>query len=274
MTTGPSLRGRAASGQEFDGHRTDVMRSVLEGHVNLAHSAILLDVDGTLLDIAPTPSSIRVPASLISSLAELRNRMGGAIALISGRSLAALDRIFAPLRLPAIGGHGAELRLHDGGDSEIRQVDPLDDSLRERLFNIGKVTPGILVEDKDYAIALHYRLAPEVERGLHKEVAAICAQSKAQDLHMLHGKSVVEVKSAHFNKGTAVRDLMQHAPFKGRRPIFIGDDVTDEDVFPVLPAFGGIGLPVGRAMDGVASAFASPRNVRDWLARLSANGKS
>src|SRR5262249_31966232 len=180
-----------------------------------------------------------------------------------------LSRMLGPCGPPAIGGHGAELRLRADGETEALQADPLDDGLRARLSNIGKVTPGILIEDKDYAIALHYRLAPDVERALHKEVAAICAQSQAHDVQMLHGKSVIEVKSAHFNKGIAVRELMQHAPFRDRRPIFVGDDVTDEDVLPVLPEFGGVGLPVGRAMDGVASAFATPGDVRAWLAQLS-----
>jgi len=244
------------------------LSSVLQGHVNLAHSAILLDVDGTLLDIASTPDAVKVPASLIETLAKVRDATGGAVALISGRPLAELDRIFVPLSLAVIGGHGAEVRLEARGGRDERQADPIEDNLRQRLVNIGKVTPGVLVEDKNYAIALHYRLAPDVERVLYKEVADICAHTTQQGLHVLQGKSVIEVKSSHFNKGTAVRDLMAHSPFKGRRPIFIGDDVTDEDVFPVLPEFGGIGLPVGRAMEGVAQAFASPGDVRAWLANL------
>lgn len=261
VTTGRSLGGSVAPGQD-----------VLGGQVDFARAAILLDVDGTLLDIAPTPDKIRVPVSLLGVLTELRNRTGGALALISGRPLAELDRIFAPLKLPAIGGHGAELRLQDSGDGEARQADPLDDALREKLINIAKVAPGIVIEDKGYAIALHYRLAPDLERMLHKEVAAICARAAPKDVQMLHGKAVIEVKSAQFNKGTAVRELMTHAPFKGRQPVFVGDDITDEDVFAVLPELNGLGLPVGRSMHEVEAAFASPSDVRAWLARL-LNGK-
>ncbi|MGQ0740975.1 MAG: trehalose-phosphatase [Alphaproteobacteria bacterium] len=241
---------------------------VLRGEVDFGGTALLLDVDGTLLDIAPAPNEIQVPYQLRDALVELGRRMDGALALISGRSLADLDRIFAPLKLPSIGGHGAETRLQDHGETLQRHADPLEETLREELFRIAKDRPGVLIEDKDYSIAIHYRLAPEMKRNLREEVARACANSEAEDLHVLQGKCVIEVKSAHFDKGTAVRDLMTLPPFKGRVPIFVGDDVTDDDVFRILPEFGGIGLPVGRAFDGVELAFSGPQAVRAWLARM------
>jgi trehalose 6-phosphate phosphatase len=245
---------------------------VVQGNVDFAGSALLLDVDGTLLDIAPAPDQIKVPSHLRDALAELGHRMGGALALISGRSLADLDCIFAPLKLPAIGGHGAETRLRVEGEAERRHAAPLDETLRGELFRIAKAQPGVLVEDKGYSIAIHYRLAPEMKRDLREEVARACAASEFDEIQVLHGKEVIEVKSAHFNKGTAVRELMTVPPFQGRMPIFIGDDVTDEDVFCILPEFGGIGLPVGRAFAGVQSAFAKPQAVRAWLMRILKKG--
>ncbi len=268
MTTGHSLGGRVMPEQELLAGNADRMKSAMLGHFDLTRVALLLDIDGTLLDIAPTPQDIRVPATLLNTLGELRDRSGGALALISGRPLADIDRIFAPLKLSAIGGHGAESRVHESGEGAPRQADPLNEDLRERLVRAAKSKPGVLIEDKGYAIAFHYRLAPEVEHKLHEDMAAICAGPAGESISLLHGKSVIEIKSAHFNKGTAVRELMTFAPFTGRQPIFIGDDVTDEDVLAVLPEFGGIGLPVGRAMGGMPCAFDSPDDVRTWLSRI------
>ena len=238
-------------------------------HLDLERVAILLDVDGTLLDIAPTPGGVHVPPSLIQTLTRLRQRTGGALAFVSGRTLEELDDFFAPLKLFAIGGHGAELRDSTGGDGQGLRAMPLDDRLRERLINIVKVAPGVLIEDKGYAIALHFRLATDLERTLQKEVAAICAEFAPVGTIILRGKAVIEIKSADFNKGAALRELMGNAPFIGRQPVFVGDDITDNDVFAALPEFGGIGFSVGHAVMGTAGAFDSPHDVRVWLGRLS-----
>lgn len=244
-------------------------QTALFQHLDLGRVAILLDVDGTLLDIAPTPGGIHVPPSLIQTLTRLRHRTGGALALISGRTIGDLDHIFAPLKLFTIGGHGAELRVSAGSDGQGLRAMPLDDRLRERLINIAKVAPGILIEDKGYAIALHFRLATNLERALHKEVAAICAEFAPVGTIILRGKAVVEIKSGDFNKGATLRELMDNAPFTGRKPAFVGDDITDNDVFAALPEFGGIGFSVGHAIKGTAGTFDSPHDVRVWLGRLS-----
>jgi trehalose 6-phosphate phosphatase len=127
---------------------------------------------------------------------------------------------------------------------------------------------GVIVEDKGYSIALHYRLVPQWGASVHAAVVAICADYPQCELDVLAGKFVVEVKPSGFNKGTGIRELMKSAPFRGRRPIFIGDDVTDEAAFAVLPEFGGLGFSVGRALPGVAGYFQTPSDVRAWLYRV------
>ena len=228
--------------------------------------ALLLDVDGTLLDIAPTPQSISVPADLRDTLGRLWRLTGGALAFVSGRPLAELDLFFSPLKLPAIAGHGAEVRLADG--TVHRATTFLDPQLKAEIASIADERPGVVIEDKGYSIAVHYRQAPHLGHEIRDEVSAVCARFSSARLEILPGKSVVEVKQPSFNKGTAVRDLMQHAPFTGRTPIFIGDDVTDEAAFEVMPEFGGIGFSVGREVQGIAGTFETPADVRRWIAEM------
>ena len=144
----------------------------------------------------------------------------------------------------------------------------LDPELKAALASIADDKPGVVVEDKKYSIALHYRLAPHLGHEVRDEVSAVCARFPSTAIEILPGKSVVEVKQPSFNKGTAVRELMRHVPFKGRRPIFIGDDVTDEAAFAVMPEFGGIGFSVGREMNGIAGTFETPGDVRRWIADI------
>ena len=194
----------------------------------LPSSAVLLDVDGTILDLAPTPLEVVVPPELTIALERLSKRTGGALAFVSGRPLAELDLFFQPLKLPSIAGHGAELRLNDGTVARANTF--LDPQLKADLASIADDKPGVVVEDKNYSVAIHYRQAPHL--------------------------------------GHAVRELMQHAPFKGRRPIFIGDDVTDEAAFAVLPEFNGVGFSVGREVQGIAGMFEQPSDVRRWIAEM------
>lgn len=236
---------------------------------DLQHFAILLDVDGTLLDIAPTPLEVRVPTSLRESLFRVHRRSGGALALVSGRPLAELDQLFAPLRLPAIGGHGAEMRLGADGEAVARRAVPLDPQFRERLKIIADRHRGIIVEDKGYSVALHYRLAPKEGLALAHDIRRECRDWGDSSIELLSGKAVIEIKSRGFNKGIAVRELMIHPPFAGRSPIFFGDDITDEDAFAVMPEFGGVAISVGRRFPGVQECFPSPAEVRRLLEQLS-----
>lgn len=231
----------------------------------LEQMAILLDVDGTILDFAPTPSQVEVPAKLRETLTKLLLRTKGALALVSGRPLADIDRIFAPLKLPAIGGHGAEIRRASTSPATHPPLS-IDTQLKEQL--IAAAGEGILIEDKGYSIALHYRLAPERGGPLREAIAAIVAEHPDSGVEILPGKWVIEVKPERFTKGTGIRHLMHDPPFRGRTPYFIGDDVTDESAFAVLPPFGGIGYSVGRSFKGAAGVFDDAIAVRDWLDRL------
>ena len=233
---------------------------------DLRQCALLLDIDGTIVDIAPTPTAVRVAPSLCAVLARQGHLTRGALAHVRGRSLADIDRLFAPLRLAAIGGHGAEFRPSHDGDAENRDPRGLEPELCRKLRAISGA--GVVAEDKGFAIALHYRQAPEREAHLREAVAKICAEPWEAPIEILPGKAVIEIKHAGFTKGTAVRELMTRVPFKGRTPVFIGDDTTDETVFAILPELDGIGFSVGRAVAGVAGCFDAPASVRAWLERL------
>jgi trehalose 6-phosphate phosphatase len=237
---------------------------------DLRECAILLDIDGTILDIAPAPQEVWVPPALRQTLGRLQELTGGALALVSGRKLADIDLIFAPLQLAAIGGHGAELRPVAGTEPR-RRVEALAPELKRKLAALTELGPGILVEDKGYSLALHYRLAPDQGPRLRAAVAAICAEIEPDAVDILPGKLVFEVKPAGVSKAVAVRELMNYPPFNDRHPIFIGDDATDEPVFGVIREFGGMGFSVGRIVPGVDGHFDKPEDVRSWLARIVAD---
>jgi trehalose 6-phosphate phosphatase len=236
--------------------------------LNLARTALLLDIDGTLLDLAPTPHEVRVPPTLRSTLEKLREHTGGALALVSGRALSDIDLIFHPLRLPAVGGHGAEIRLSVNGAAVSQHAMPLDDGLKRQLVDFAAPRAGIILEDKGYSLAIHYRLAPEKKRAVEDAVEAICAGAPPGSLEILPGKAVIEIKRQGVTKGTAIRELMRHAPFAGRQPVFVGDDTTDEHAFAVMPEFKGMAISVGRIVPGASKRFETPSDVRRWLDRI------
>jgi trehalose 6-phosphate phosphatase len=240
----------------------------------LADCALLLDIDGTLLDMAPTPREVWVPPELATALGRLLQLTNGALALVSGRSLNDMDLIFAPMQFPAVGGHGAEMRLSPDNESVAAGAPPMDKELKRRLAAIAKLSPGILLEDKGYSLALHYRLAPHAEKAIYDAVSAIRADLPNAPIEVLPGKFVCEIKHSGFTKATGVIELMTHEPFKGKRPVFLGDDVTDESVFAIMPGMNGLAFSVGRHALGVDGHFSDPTEVRAWLAQLVANVKS
>src|SRR5262252_3361275 len=189
----------------------------------LATIALLLDVDGTLLDTAITPDSVVVPRSLGTSLQELYAKSGGALALVSGRLIRDLDALFAPLRLPAIGGHGAEIRVSGNDATQRRHHAVIDGNLRALVAAAAAVDPRIILEDKGSSLAVHYRLAPQLELTLKTKLEAIIARLAVRDVELMHGKAVIDIKLTHFSKGAAVRKLMKYPPFLNRRPVFVGD---------------------------------------------------
>jgi trehalose 6-phosphate phosphatase len=212
---------------------------------------------------------VRVPSRLRGVLQHLWSQLDGALAFISGRPLADIDRIFAPLKLPAVGGHGAELRPSVDSDVIDQLAQPLDPKFKALLGKLAKLGPGIIIEDKAYSLAIHYRLAPKLGGDVLRSVAGIAEKYGAHRLELLPGKSVIEIKHRGFDKGTALRQLMGYPCFHGRRPVFIGDDTTDDAAFEVLPEFSGVGLSVGGIVPGATFNFETPHDVRAWLDQLS-----
>ena len=252
--------------QEDETPETVPVPRSLVGHLN--ETAVLLDIDGTLLDFAPTPREVWVPPGLAKTLNRLLQRTNGALALVSGRSLNDIDLIFAPDTFPAVGGHGAEMRIDPDSEAVAAHAPPMDKELKRRLAAIARLSPGILLEDKGYSLALHYRLAPHAEKAIYEAVSLIRADLPNAPIEVLPGKSVCEIKHSGFTKATGVLELMTHEPFKGRRPFFIGDDVTDETVFAIMPDLDGLSFSVGRRAKGVAGHFDAPSDVREFLAHL------
>ncbi|MGE0726273.1 MAG: trehalose-phosphatase [Alphaproteobacteria bacterium] len=228
--------------------------------------ALFLDVDGTLLDIAERPDEVRVPSRLIDDLARLAERLGGALALVSGRPVASLDALFAPLVLPAAGQHGAEIRMKSHSEVSVTPPVAALAGVADGVLALARRWPGVTVEDKGNAVAVHYRLAPAAREPIAAALRRI-ADRLGHEVELLDGKMVFELRERGVTKGSAVRAFMAHPPFAGRCPVFIGDDVTDEDGFRAVEAAGGIALPVGaHAGAPRRPAFADPAAVRSWLA--------
>ncbi len=240
--------------------------------LDLKSLALLLDVDGTMIDIGPSPFDVNVSDELRGSLARLSALPGGALALVSGRPIRDLDMLFAPLKLPAVGGHGAEMRLGEAG--KVTRIGDLPERMRKHLTDAATPGSGVEFEDKGYSVALHYRKAPEHEDRLRDHVAASRAAFPGEATEVLPGKAMFEVMRPGINKGDGVRALMTHPPFAGRVPVFIGDDVTDESVFAALPGMGGKGFSVSRQFKGLTGIFESPAQVRRALAQLAAGQTS
>lgn len=236
--------------------------------LDLGSTALLFDVDGTLIDIGPSPFEVHVSDELKDSLHQLYRETNGALALVSGRPIRDLDLLFKPLVLPAIGGHGAETRTTKG--TAISKAENLPEALRKHLVSAATPGSGIEVEDKGYSVALHYRKAPKQAEALRRHVAAGRAAFPGEATELLLGKAMFEVKRPGINKGDAIRTLMEHLPFAGRIPVFFGDDVTDEAAFKAMPDLGGLGFGVARNFPGMTGIFASPSDVRRALQRLAA----
>lgn len=226
--------------------------------------ALFLDLDGTLLDLAASPESVFVPKRLIETLASLRAQMNGAVAILSGRALRSIDRLLHPLLITAGGEHGAVLRLPDGEIVEADSGTVVPAHWRQLIHQQAEELPGILVEEKLHGVALHYRADP----GLGVPVTALLEQLVESDpnFEILPALMARELRHRSINKGAALARLMATAPFSGRRPLFIGDDVTDEDAILAAGKLGGLGLRVPDAFAG------EPARVRNWLSELALRG--
>jgi trehalose 6-phosphate phosphatase len=229
--------------------------------------ALFLDVDGTLLEIMQHPGDVEAAPHLKELLAAAGRSLGGALALVSGRSIASLDRIFAPLCLPAAGLHGLERRDALGRVHYPSGYAERIAAARRELVAFVQSEPGLLLEDKGAALALHYRNAPVLADACRHHMG-IARTAAGGDFHVQQGKMVLELKPSGQDKGTAVLEFMGEPPFCDRQPVFIGDDVTDEDGFRAVNALGGLSIRVGESGDSAARYIA--RNVSeilDWLSR-------
>ncbi len=237
---------------------------------DLRSCAVFLDVDGTLIDIAETPDQVIMPHHLPEQLAEVSLILNGALALISGRSIGSIDELFAPFRFPAAGLHGTEIRAQQDGEIDFERVDGAHlSSARQYLEPLAKHWPGLIVEDKGIAIAVHYRQAPEAASHVDRIVEGVLLELGSRWTRQ-DGKMVVEIHPSTSNKGAAIAKLMSAAPFKGRRPIAVGDDLTDETMFKFVNGISGRSIKVGASPHVSVANFAvdSPANVRDWISRL------
>lgn len=221
-------------------------------------AALFLDFDGTLVDIAPRPEAVVVPPDLPGLLERLAARLGGALAIVSGRPLAELETLL-PVPLPMAGDHGASLRPAPGAPVERLPLPAPPDDWHRAAEALAAAFPGALVERKAHGFVLHYRLAPEAGAVARSALEAMVGADG--DFLVMPARMAWEVKPRAVSKATAVEGLMARSPFAGRQPVFIGDDVTDEAGMAAARAAGGIGL---RLQD----AFGTPAALRDWLGRL------
>jgi trehalose 6-phosphate phosphatase len=229
--------------------------------------ALFLDVDGTLLDIARRPDDVRVEPRLHDDLARLHAHLGGALALLSGRTLSQLDALFDWKQRGAAGLHGAELRMPDG-DERITGDAEAFTRVRLRATALVAEARGVILEDKRLALALHYRHAPAAQDSAAR-IAQILLREAGGHYALQRGDHVFELKPAGVDKGRALAALMQEAPFRGRTPWMLGDDLTDEHAFRHVNANGGVSVVVGpRRPTEARHALDDPAAVRAWLHAL------
>ncbi len=230
--------------------------------------ALFLDVDGTLLDVALTPSTVHVPPVLPSLLDSLSARLSGALAIITGRPLEEADHLLRPSTFVAAGVHGAQMRLSPQGCIE-RLTPEFDASLHADIKKIVQDLPGVVFEDKGSGIALHYRLAPELKDSLLLRLDELVAKYP-DEFRICGGRKVVEILPVGFSKGQALRRLVSLPQFANRTPVMIGDDISDLDAFLAAEDLSGFGLKVaGENFSPEESSFQGPAEVLDWLQTLS-----
>lgn len=232
--------------------------------------ALFLDFDGTLVEIAPLPDAVKLDRRVAPALDALRQGLGGALALVSGRPIGFLDSVLEPYRFDTAGLHGAQIRL----DGEIRSQADVPDAMREAtrdLVRFANSNVGIIVEDKRISIALHWRMASHLKDealGLMRAVAV----RMGPGVRLQEGKSVAEIVPAGASKGGAIAWLMQRPPYAGRVPVFIGDDITDEAGFEAINALGGLSIRIGAGETCATRRIASPTDLRAILLAAAEQG--
>ncbi len=231
---------------------------------------VFLDIDGTLLEFADRPDAVYVSDDLLRLLTTAENRLGGAMAMVTGRSVASVDSLFDPVRLPCAGLHGLEIRPAPGAVVERHEAADLE-TARDEIAALLHGIDGILIEDKGACVAVHYRNAQDAAAADAAGSAVRTVRDKLGDGYtVLAGNKVFELKPTYAHKGHAVDRFMAWPPFDGRRPVFIGDDVTDEDGFQAVNARGGLSVIVGdRTPTAAHHRVPGVATVHGWLAHLS-----
>ena len=226
--------------------------------------AYFLDVDGTLIEIAETPDGVLVDAQLLELIEQLYRASSGAVALVSGRSIANLEGLLGNRRLPMAGLHGLERRDVSGHLRKHAAGIDAKDAIKAALAPVLERHPGLLLEDKGLTLALHYRLAPALAAYVHRLMARL-AGAAGEGLELQRGKRVVEIKPAGIDKGTAIDEYLAEPPFCQRRPVFIGDDLNDEHGFAAVNRCDGISIKVGKGASCARFRLSDVAAVRRWL---------
>jgi len=230
--------------------------------------ALFLDFDGTLVAIANRPDDVRLDPETRDALSDLNRLLGGALAIVTGRDIAAVDRFLAPLRLSVAGVHGL-MRRDAQGQTYAAAIDSgLPTAIERAVSPLLKKHPGLLVERKYGALALHYRDHPELEQASIDAMESVVGE--LPETEVKRGKMVVEVKAAGGNKGAAIADFLNEKPFAGRLAVFAGDDVTDEDAFVLVNARNGISIKVGPGATRAIYRAAGTTEFLAWLRQLPA----
>ncbi len=219
-------------------------------------AALLLDLDGTLLDLAPTPDTVVVPAGLTDTLRVIRRQLHEALAVITGREIAVIDALLGDAPHAVAGEHGGAIRPLPGAVVERPALAPPPEAWLAAGVALEAAHPGAMFERKPRGFGLHFRLAPHAGPAVYEVLSALVAGSR--EFELMQGHMMWEIRPRGIDKGDAVNRLMRSAPFLGRVPVFIGDDVTDEDGMRVARAMGGAGLRV-------PDVFADAAGVRAWL---------
>lgn len=222
--------------------------------------ALLLDIDGTLLDFAPAPDLVRVPPGLTETLLRLRSRLGGALGMITGRPIEQVDQFFPAVPTSIAGEHGAALRHELSGGTVRPELPAVPAHWYQSAGRMVASQPGALLERKANGFVVHYREAPSAGPDFQQKLTEMMS-GQTDRFKLLPSNMAWEVKPYGVDKGTALRSIMCFPPFQGRVPVFIGDDVTDQDAIDAAQAMGGIGLLVPKV-------FGSPSNVISWLESL------
>jgi trehalose 6-phosphate phosphatase len=227
--------------------------------------ALFLDIDGTLAEDARHPDSVQIDSELTAALPRVAAQLGNALALITGRSITGVDRLFPQLRLPIAGQHGSE-RRDAQGTFHLHAPDPATFALIRQLmreFAGGHV--GLMLEDKGNTLALHYREAPQLAAHVHRVLRTTVETVGDGAYGLQPGKRMLEVRPGTRDKGTAIADFMREDPFAGRRPVFVGDDKADEFGFAVVDRLGGWSVKVGRGRSAARFRLRDIADVRRWL---------